>query len=154
MHVGGLPALHHRLAHDLQVCVALIVAGGSVVPGGLAVLPLGEYGLGGRAHVVVMQAAVRFSAQKRVRLEDPGAYIGTRSADTAGVPLRVNWRFPPERQDRPRSAGETMIHSEADRRGAGPGWPPDGPRMPPRHPSGAPAAGTFDLGRWSWATET
>ena len=54
MHVRGFPALHHRLAHDLQVCVGLIVTGASVVPGGLAVLSLCEYGLSSGGHFVLM----------------------------------------------------------------------------------------------------
>lgn len=54
VHVRGLPALHHGLAHDLQVCIRLIVAGASVVPGGLAVLSTAEYGLSCGGHFVVI----------------------------------------------------------------------------------------------------
>lgn len=50
MHVRGLPALHHRFAHDLQVSVGLIVSGVSIMPGGLAVLSLRENGLSSGGH--------------------------------------------------------------------------------------------------------
>lgn len=55
VHVRRLPALHHGLAHDLQVRVGRIVARAGVVPHGLAVLSLWEYGLSRGGHVVWMQ---------------------------------------------------------------------------------------------------
>lgn len=49
MHVRRLPALHDGLAQDLQMGVRLVVPGARIVPAGLAVLSLVEYGqLGGR----------------------------------------------------------------------------------------------------------
>lgn len=50
MHVGGLPALHHRFPHDLEVGVRLIVAGLRIMPGGLAVFSLREDGLSSGFH--------------------------------------------------------------------------------------------------------
>lgn len=50
MHVRGLPTLHDGFPHDLEMSVGLIVAGARVVPGRLAVLPLGEDGLSGAGH--------------------------------------------------------------------------------------------------------
>lgn len=55
MHVRGLPALHDGLAHDLEVGVGLIVAGARVVPGRLAVLPLGEDRQCGAGHDVCLR---------------------------------------------------------------------------------------------------
>lgn len=100
MHVRGLPALHHGLAHDLQVSVGLIVSGARVVPGGLAVLSLGENGLCSGGHFVVLLLLRRrqrrlFGSGKTVWRTEEGerqeeaVYIGFRSADTAGVSLRV-----------------------------------------------------------------
>lgn len=99
MHVRGLPALHHGFAHDLQVCVGVIVAGASVVPGGLAVLSLGENGLSGGAHFVFGDGGGSGGAGERFdRLclhteesdrQEAAVYIGLRSADTAGVSLQV-----------------------------------------------------------------
>lgn len=51
VHVGGLPALHHRLAEDLQVHVLRVVGRGRRLPRGAAVLARGEDGgRGGGAH--------------------------------------------------------------------------------------------------------
>ena len=51
MHVGGLPALHHRLAQDLQVRVRRVVGRGRCPPRGAAVLAGREdRGRGGGAH--------------------------------------------------------------------------------------------------------
>lgn len=50
MHVRGLPALHDGFPHDLEMSVGLIVAGARVVPGRLAVLPLGKDWLSGAGH--------------------------------------------------------------------------------------------------------
>lgn len=51
VHVGGLPALHHRLAQDLQVHVRRVIGRGRHLPRGAAVLAGGEDGgRGGDAH--------------------------------------------------------------------------------------------------------
>lgn len=50
VHVGGLPALHHRFPHDLEVGVRLVVAGFRIMPRGLAVFSLWEDGLSSGFH--------------------------------------------------------------------------------------------------------
>lgn len=72
MHVRGLPALHHGLAHDLQVSVRLVVAGAGVVPVGLAVLPLGEDRLGGGGGHVVLEVRRTVSPHRRGRRAGAG----------------------------------------------------------------------------------
>lgn len=128
VHVRGLPALHHGFAHDLQVCVGLIVAGASVVPGGLAVLSLWEYGLSGGGHVVliteeavvvVVASGKRFGGlclhTEEGERQKAAVYIGLRSADTAGVSLQGQRRTHTPSQERgrrrPRSSVYKMIHS-------------------------------------------
>lgn len=50
VHVRGLPALHNRFPHDLEVGVGFIVTGFSIMPTGLAVLSFWEDWLSSGLH--------------------------------------------------------------------------------------------------------
>lgn len=73
------------------MCVGLIVPGVSVVPGGLAVLSLGEYGLRSGGHFGLLSLRLAGSAggvsltQKGVKVEEAVVYIELTTADTAIV---------------------------------------------------------------------
>ena len=68
VHVGGLPALHHRLAQDLQVRVRRIVSRGRRPPRGAAVLAgCEDRGRGGGAHAASWTARPGSWGEERPR---------------------------------------------------------------------------------------
>lgn len=129
VHVRGLPALHHGLAHDLQVRVGFIVAGSGVMPGALAVLSLWEYGLGGGGHVVLVQrrrllllfgSGKRFlhavSPHRRGWKAGSGNLYGVQKCWHRGSLTTGQPTFPEERLWRPRSSTDRSSHSAANER--------------------------------------
>lgn len=119
VHVWGLPALHNRFPHYLQMRVGLIVAGGGVMPGRLAVLSLWEYRLSSGGHGVLTGGRWRRWFWWTVWQTAAPHKWGWQASDKSGRrrfirDLEVLTRAELLWGRRPRSFGEKMLHSVAN----------------------------------------